>query len=91
MVPNQRKKFGLRTKPKILTKKSWIRIYKKIKQNILKFYEEIGAGPYWMAIQFDREYYSVYFGHLACFDKKKDIPVVKCELRKCSNAWRRIV
>ena len=25
MEPNQRKKFGLRTKPKILSKKSWIR------------------------------------------------------------------
>ena len=42
MVPNQRKKFGLKPKPKILSVKSWIRDIQR-KQNILNLYEEIGT------------------------------------------------
>ena len=42
MTPNQRKKFGLRLKPKISSRKSWIRDI-QIKQNVLKLYEKIGT------------------------------------------------
>ena len=42
MAPNQRKKFGLRMKPKISSRKFWIRDI-QIKQNILKLYEEMGT------------------------------------------------
>ncbi len=46
MAPNQRKKFGLRMKPKISSRKFWIRDIQKIKQNILKLNEEIGTAVF---------------------------------------------
>lgn len=37
------------------------------------------AEPFWMAIQFDTNEYSVYFGLLESLDGAKAIPVNKCE------------
>lgn len=41
--------------------------------------KKYNAEPYWMAIQFDMNDYSVYFGSLECLDGKNSIPVNKCE------------
>ena len=37
------------------------------------------AEPYWMAIQFDKHEYSVYFGSLEELKGAKAIPINKCE------------
>lgn len=44
-----------------------------------KVSEEYDAIPYWMAVQFDRNSYSIYFGSLECLDGRNAIPVDKCE------------
>ena len=44
--------------------------------------EDYDAQPYWMAVQFDSNSYSVYFGSLECLNGKKAIPVDKCEHRE---------
>ncbi|MGG7144409.1 hypothetical protein ACQPVP_13210 [Clostridium nigeriense] len=41
--------------------------------------EKYNAEAYWMAIQFDMNYYSVYFGTLECLNGANAIPVKKCE------------
>ena len=40
---------------------------------------EYGAEAYWMAIQFDTQTYSVYFGSLAELHQRKAIPLRECE------------
>lgn len=44
-----------------------------------KVSEMYDADPYWMAVQFDRNKYSIYFGSLEALEGKKAIPVDKCE------------
>ena len=44
-----------------------------------KVSEVYNAEPYWMAIQFDKNDYSVYFGSLEELNGAKAIPVNKCE------------
>ena len=41
--------------------------------------EKYNAEAYWMAIQFDTNDYSIYFGPLDCLDGANSIPVEKCE------------
>lgn len=41
--------------------------------------EKYNAEAYWMAIQFDTNDYSVYFGSLECLEGANSIPVEKCE------------
>lgn len=41
--------------------------------------EKYNAEAYWMAIQFDTNDYSVYFGSLECLNGSGSIPVEKCE------------
>ena len=41
--------------------------------------EEYGAEAHWMAIQFDTQTYSVYFGSLAELEQRKAIPIRECE------------
>ena len=38
-----------------------------------------GGKAYWMAIQFDMHYYSVFFGSLESLNGSKAIPIDKCE------------
>jgi hypothetical protein len=40
------------------------------------------AEPYWMAIQFEGDKYSVYFGSLSILDGKKGIPMATTHLSK---------
>jgi len=40
--------------------------------------KEFDAEPYWLAVQFDINTYSVYFGSLSGLDGKKQIPLNKC-------------
>ena len=47
--------------------------------------EHYNAEAYWMAIQFDKHDYSVYFGSLDCLEGKNAIPVKKCEEGKIGN------
>ena len=44
-----------------------------------KVSEKYNAKPYWMAIQFDKNKYSVYFGTLDCLNGANAIPIDKCE------------
>ncbi|MEE0831737.1 MAG: hypothetical protein UIM26_09780 [Longicatena sp.] len=44
-----------------------------------KIAKKYDAEPYWMAIQFDKHEYSVYFGSLSCLNGANAIPVDKCE------------
>lgn len=41
--------------------------------------KKYNAEPYWMAIQFDINDYSVYFGSLECLEGANSIPIKKCE------------
>lgn len=41
--------------------------------------EKYNAKAYWMAIQFDLNSYSIYFGSLKCLEGRNAIPVRKCE------------
>ncbi len=41
--------------------------------------KEYNATPYWMAIQFDKFKYSIYFGSLGELNGKKAIPLRLCE------------
>ena len=47
MVPNQRKKFGLRMKPKILRKKFWIRDIQKNKTKHIEAIRGNRDGGFW--------------------------------------------
>ena len=49
------------------------RHYAKIAQ------KEYKADPYWMAIQFDKTTYSVYFGSIEELEGKNAIPLRQCE------------
>ena len=41
--------------------------------------EEYDAEAYWMAVQFDEETVSIYFGSLAELNQSNGIPIRKCE------------
>jgi len=41
--------------------------------------KKFNAIAYWMAIQFDYNTYSVFFGSLKCLNGSKAIPINKCE------------
>lgn len=43
---------------------------------------EYGAEAYWMAIQFDAQTYSVFFGSLAELNRRNAIPIRECEQGK---------
>ena len=45
------------------------------------------AKAYWMAIQFDKKSYSIYFGTLDELNGSKAIPVDKCEKGKIGEVW----
>ncbi len=40
---------------------------------------DYNAKPYWMAIPFDIDTFSVYFGSLECLSEKFSIPISKCK------------
>ena len=48
--------------------------YEKAKASEIKY----GGKAYWMAIQFDLQHYSVYFGPLESLNGSKAIPIDKC-------------
>jgi hypothetical protein len=45
------------------------------------------AIAHWMAIQFDRKSYSIYFGSLEDLNGSKAIPVDKCEKGQTGEVW----
>lgn len=45
------------------------------------------AIAHWMAVQFDRKSYSIYFGSLKDLNGSKTIPVNKCEKRQVGEVW----
>jgi hypothetical protein len=49
--------------------------------------EKFKASAYWMAIQFDTKYYSVYFGSLKELAGSKAIPITKCEKGLVGEIW----
>ena len=51
----------------------------KIKNDALDAEEKYKAVAYWMAIQFDLNHYSVYFGSLESLGGSTGIPISKCQ------------
>ncbi|MCX6238847.1 MAG: hypothetical protein NTY07_15005 [Bacteroidia bacterium] len=49
--------------------------------------EKYNAFAYWMAIQFDKNSFSIYFGSLKDLNGSKAIPVDKCEKRIIGETW----
>ncbi len=49
--------------------------------------KKFNAKAHWMAIQFDRKSYSIYFGSLEELKGKKAIPVDKCERGEIGEIW----
>ena len=49
--------------------------YQKAKNSEVKY----NAKAYWMAIQFDKDNFSIYFGSLSELNSAKAIPIDKCE------------
>jgi len=45
------------------------------------------AKAHWIAIQFDKTSFSIYFGSLEELDRKKAIPVDKCEKGEVGQIW----
>ncbi len=45
------------------------------------------ASAHWMAIQFDKRSYSIYFGSIKELNGKKAIPVDKCEKHLIGAIW----
>ncbi len=50
--------------------------------------EKYNAKAYWMAIQFDSNSYSIYFGSLECLEGRNAIPVGKCEQGEIGEIWK---
>lgn len=49
--------------------------------------KKFSAKAHWMAIQFDKKSYSIYFGTLEELDGKRAIPVDKCETGEIGEVW----
>ena len=49
--------------------------------------KKFNAKAYWMAIQFDKKTYSIYFGTLDELNGSKAIPVDKCEEGEVGEIW----
>jgi len=49
--------------------------------------KEFKATAYWIAIQFDRRTFSIYFGSLKELNGSKAIPIDKCENGKIGEIW----
>ena len=49
--------------------------------------KKFNAKAHWMAIQFDKKSYSIYFGSLEELKGKKAIPVDKCERGEIGEIW----
>ena len=49
--------------------------------------KKYGALAHWMAIQFDRKSFSIYFGSLKELNGSKSIPVDKCEIGIIGEIW----
>ena len=51
----------------------------KLSRNADRAKEDYKAEAYWMAVQFDEETVSIYFGSLAELNQSNGIPIRKCE------------
>ena len=49
--------------------------------------EKYDAKAYWLAVQFDNNSFSIYFGSLDSLNDSKDIPVDKCEEGLIGEIW----
>lgn len=49
--------------------------------------KKYNAFAYWMAIQFDKNSFSIYFGSMLDLNGSKAIPVDKCEKRIVGEIW----
>lgn len=58
-------------------------VYKKALASELKY----GAKAYWLAIQFDHNTFSIYFGQLNDLKSSRAIPVDKCEKGAIGEIW----
>ena len=51
----------------------------KLSRNVDRAKEDYKAEAYWMAVQFDENTVSIYFGSLAELNQSNSIPMQKCE------------
>ncbi|MCX6157745.1 MAG: hypothetical protein NTY74_07190 [Ignavibacteriae bacterium] len=60
---------------------------KDVYEKALSSEKKYKAKACWMAIQFDRNSFSVYFGYLKDLNGSRAIPVDKCEKGLCGEIW----
>ena len=60
---------------------------KDVYQKALTSEKKYKAKAHWMAIQFDRNTFSIYFGHLNELNGSRAIPVGKCEKEIIGEIW----
>ncbi len=60
---------------------------KDVYQKALASEKKYKAKAHWMAIQFDRNTYSIYFGNLNELNGSRAIPVDKCEKEIIGEIW----
>ncbi len=58
-------------------------VYKKALSAEIKY----NGSAYWMALQFDRRTFSIYFGRLTELNGSRAIPVDKCEKGMIGEIW----
>jgi hypothetical protein len=60
---------------------------KDVYEKSLLIEKQYNATAYWMAIQFDRKTFSIYFGSLKELNGSKAIPIDKCEKSEIGEIW----
>lgn len=56
-------------------------------EKVLLAEKKYNAIAYWMAVQFDKKSFSIYFGSLKALNGSKAIPVDKCEKGLIGEIW----
>jgi hypothetical protein len=61
---------------------------KNVYEKALSAEKKYNASAYWIAIQFDNNTFSIYFGSLTGLNGSKAIPVDKCEKGLIGEVWK---
>ena len=59
----------------------------KVYEKAMKAEQKYDASAYWLAIQFDHNSFSIYFGSLSELNGRKAIPIDQCEKGKVGEIW----
>lgn len=68
--------------------KSYNLLYgEKGQEKVLAAERKYNAKAYWIAVQFDKHSFSIYFGSVEDLNGNKDIRVDKCEIGEIGEIW----